>query len=366
MQIQLESNNFAKILKSNVRVVAPRTTLPILGNVLIKTQPGAVTFTTTDSEVEITTTYNLQESDMLQQEPESITIPAKKLLDIAASLPKGEMTITISENDAIIKSGRSKFKLQTLPALEFPDTPPIASKNQITIEVAQLKEIFGNVLECTAINDVRYYLNGVLLQLENNKLQVVGTDGHRMAYQNIDLECENFKVIVPRKAIMEFGKLFLKGSVTVDMDDNHIKFEQNETGTTLISKLIDGEFPDWENVIPSPMERMMEVETAELVAALTRVSILSNEKFKGVMFSLTNNQLVISSKNSCQETASEVLAVEYIGDGLEVAFNVVYLQAAIKPMGKVAQFHIADGNSSGMFMNPDDETLKMVVMPMRL
>lgn len=362
-QLQLPSSELAQHLKLNIGVVAPRAILPILGNVLIKVQNGEITFTTTDSEVEVTTTIIPPESDMLQQETESITIPAKKLMDIAGSLD-GDISITLDGDEAIIKGKRSKFKLHTLPALEFPDTPPITSENHVRIEVGMLKEIFTNTLECTGNNDVRYYLNGVLLQLENNMMYIVGTDGHRMAYQKVELECVDFKVIVPRKAIMEFSKIFSKGIVDVSMDDNHVKF--NQDGTTLISKLIDGDFPDWQNVIPSAVERMMEVETAELVAALSRVSILSNEKYKGVQFNLTNNQLVISAKNSYQETAREVLAVEYTGDEMEIGFNGVYLQAALKPLGKTCQLHLADGNTSGLFMNPGDESLKMIVMPMRL
>jgi DNA polymerase-3 subunit beta len=311
------------------------------------------------------------ESGELDTENEGeTTIPARKLFDICKSLPDSiSIQVNTEENQTIVKAGKSKFKLQTLPATDFPSSPQIEKQAEFSISQHYLKNLLYKTSFCIATNDVRYYLTGLLLEIGEGKISLVGTDGHRMAVSQHDFDSEQTaKVIIPRKAVLELSKLLAdsENEVSVTVDDNHIRFELNES-LVMTSKLIDGNFPDWQTVVPSHVDKMVVAETTLLKHSLSRASILSNEKYKGVRLQLSPNLLTLSAKNAYQEEAEEVVEVEYTGDELEIGFNGAYILDALNVIStKMVQLAFSDSNSSCLITEEDNEESRFIVMPMRL
>jgi len=369
MHFEISRKELLPPLKMIIGVVEQRQTLPILANTLVKVKDNTLHLTATDAEVEVVCSVPLVSTIDADNEGE-ITIPARKLFDICKSLSDANnIQVAINDSQATIKAGKSKFKLQTLPAIEFPDRPKFQEQTSFTISQNNLKNLFYKTSFCIAVNDVRYYLNGLLLEIADGKISLIGTDGHRMAVAQLDFATEtNAKVIIPRKAVLELSKLLTDSDdeIKISFDDNHIRFELSDS-LEISSKLIDGDFPDWQNVIPAEPNKIVLVETNELKQALTRASILSNEKYKGVRLALTNNQLNISAKNSYQEEAEEIIEIEYTGDDLEIGFNGIYLLDAVNVVStKMTQVALSDGNSSCLITEEDNEDSKFIVMPMRL
>jgi len=360
-------------LKMIIGVVEQRQTLPILANTLTCVKDNTLHLTATDAEVEIACRLPLEPGGGLNTDNDGeITIPARKFFDICKSLPDGAMIQidTTEENQAVLKAGKSKFKLQTLPAEDFPNTPQLTEPTEFQISQHHLKNLLYKTSFCIAINDVRYYLTGLLLEIGEGKISLVGTDGHRMAVAQHDFESEQeAKVIIPRKAVLELSKLLTDDDDTdikVTFDDNHIRFELSDE-LIITSKLIDGQFPDWQTVLPVNPDKMVVGETASLKHSLTRASILSNEKYKGVRLALAPNVLTISAKNAYQEEAEEIVEVEYEGEELEIGFNGAYLLDALNVIStKMAQFALSDSNSSCLITEEDNEDCRFIVMPMRL
>ena len=369
MYFEISRKELLPPLKMIIGVVEQRQTLPILANTLIKVKDNGLYLTATDAEVEVACNLPLESNIGSDSEGET-TLPARKLFDICKSLSDTTtIQVTIEDTQATIKAGKSKFKLQTLPAIDFPDRPQLQEQASFTISQSNLKNLFSKTSFCIAVNDVRYYLNGILLEIANGKISLVGTDGHRMAVAQLDFDSEtNAKVIIPRKAVLELSKLLTDGDdeIKISFDDNHIRFELNDS-LEISSKLIDGAFPDWQNVIPAEPDKIVITEANTLKQALTRAAILSNEKYKGVRLALTNNQLNISAKNSYQEEAEEIIEVEYTGDDLEIGFNGTYLLDAINVVStNMVQIALSDGNSSCLITEEDNDDSKFIVMPMRL
>lgn len=371
MYFEISRKELLNPLKMITGVVEQRQTMPILANTLINVKENALHLTATDAEVEIACRLPLETGGNLETENDGeTTIPARKFFDICKSLSDDTtIQVSCSENLATIKAGKSKFKLQTLPAEEFPERPQIQGNAEFHISQHHFKNLLSKTSFCVAINDVRYYLTGLLLEISEGKISLVGTDGHRMAVAQHDFASEqSAKVIVPRKAVLELLKLLTdsESELKVLIDDNHIRFELDES-LVMSSKLIDGNFPDWHNVIPMQPDKIVITETTVLKQSLSRVSILSNEKYKGVRLALSNNLLTISAKNAYQEEAEEVVEVEYGGDELEIGFNGIYLLDAINAVGtKMAQLALSDSNSSCLITEADNEDSKFIVMPMRL
>ncbi|MDM8567492.1 DNA polymerase III subunit beta [Candidatus Halobeggiatoa sp. HSG11] len=369
MYFEISRKELLPTLKMIIGVVEQRQTLPILANTLIRVKDDALYLTATDAEVEIACNLPLESGINADSEGET-TIPARKFFDICKSLSDtSNIQVAVEDNESVVKSGRSRFKLQTLPAIDFPDRPQLKEQASFTISQRNLKDLFYKTSFCIAVNDVRYYLNGVLLETANGKISLVGTDGHRMAVAQLDFANETeAKVIIPRKAVLELSKLLTDtdDEIEISFDDNHIRFKLNNS-LEISSKLIDGDFPDWQNVIPADPDKIIIAETHAVKQALTRTSILSNEKYKGVRLALSNNQLNISAKNSYQEEAEEIVEVEYTGEELEIGFNGIYLLDAINVIStKMVQIALSDGNSSCLITEEDDEDSKFIVMPMRL
>lgn len=370
MYFEIPKKELLTPLKMIIGVVEQRQTLPVLANTLTTVKDNELSLTATDAEVEIVCRLPLAPDALSADNEGEITIPARKFFDICKSLPENtSIQINTEENQAMLKAGKSKFKLQTLPADDFPNTPELNEPTTFNISQSDLKNLLYKTSFCIATNDVRYYLTGLLLDISDNKITLVGTDGHRMAVAQHEFASEQeAKVIIPRKAVLELSKLLLDNDseVTVSFDDNHIRFELNR-GVILTSKLIDGEFPDWQNVLPNNPDKIFIAETRDLKQALSRASILSNEQYKGIRLIIAPKVLNINAKNSYQEEANEVLEIEYDGEELEIGFNGIYILDALNVVStKMVQFAFSDENSSCLITEEDKDDCKFIVMPMRI
>lgn len=369
MHFQIPRKELLSPLKMITGVVEQRQTLPILANTLVTVKDNNLQLTATDAEVEIACRLPLVSEIGTENEGDT-TIPARKFFDICKSLPDGaDIEVNTEENQATLKAGSSKFKLQTLPAEDFPGSPQLSEPAKFGISQQHLKNALSKTSFCIATNDVRYYLTGLLLEIGDGKISLVGTDGHRMAMTQHDFEStQTARVIIPRKAVHELSKLLTdsESEVGVSVDDNHIRFEISDS-LVISSKLIDGEFPDWNKVIPTNPDKIIVADTSRMKQGIARASILSNEKYKGVRLALTQNLLHLSGKNAYHEEASDFIEIDYNGEDLEIGFNGIYLLDAINVIStKMVQLAFGDSNSSCLITEEDNEDSKFIVMPMRL
>lgn len=347
-------------------IVEKRHTLPILSNVLLSKNAERLTLLATDIEIQITT-----QTETIGNDPFSITVAARKLQDILRSLPEiVEITLTMEERRLQLKAGKSRFNLQTLPSDDFPCMSIAKGQGvKICLNQRQLKRLFGLVQYSMAQQDIRYYLNGLLLVSRNNELRLVATDGHRLAYaseviQNI---ASSIDVILPRKTILELSKQLSDSEepIEIELSPNQAVFKFSKI--ELVSKLIDGKFPDYERVIPQNHKKIIKLSRTLLLQSLMRVAILTNEKSRGVRIVLGNSLLKIISNNTEQEEAQEEIEIDYDGDALDVGFNVTYLLDVLNNVSnEYIELHLADANSSALFILPGNTTFKYVVMPMRI
>jgi DNA polymerase-3 subunit beta len=347
-------------------IVEKRHTLPILSNVLLEKNADILTLLATDIEIQITT-----QTQTHGGENTAITVGARKLQDILRSLPEDqEVSLTLTDKKLQLKAGKGKFNLQTLSAEDFPRM--VVSEEQATrfsVSQKQLKKLFSLVQYAMAQQDIRYYLNGLLLITKGNELRVVATDGHRLAYAVDVLEegLAPIEVILPRKTVLELSKQLndSEGLVEIILTPNQARFKFNDI--EFISKLIDGKFPDYERVIPKNHGKILKISRNQFIQLLQRVAILTNEKFRGVRLLLSEGSLKIISNNTEQEEAQEEIEVEYFGEPLDVGFNVTYLLDVLANVSEeTIELHLADANSSALFTLPGNENFKYVVMPMRI
>jgi len=348
-------------------VVERRHTLPVLANLLVVLKDNQISLTGTDLEVELVGRFS---TDAPGAEGE-ITIPAKKLMDIVKSLPDDSIiSISVDESKAVLTSGRSRFTLATLPAGEFPSVEDEPDTLKFTVDQQVLKNLIDATSFAMAQQDVRYYLNGMLLELTSNQVRTVSTDGHRLALSTAEVMSniqDKKQVIVPRKGILELARLLGEGSgdVEVALGNNHIRVRT--PGFTFTSKLVDGKFPDYERVLPRGGDKTVIANRNELKSVFGRAAILSNEKYRGVRLVLESGNLQVLANNPEQEEAEENLAVDYQGDSLEVGFNVNYLLDIFGHVsGDDIQFLLSDANSSALLNDAEDSSSVYVVMPMRL
>lgn len=356
-----------KPLQVVIGIVERKQTLPILSNVLIEKEPGKIRFTATDLEIQITTTIDMEATD---GEISAITVGGKKFQEILRILPEqSKISIETKESKAQIKTNKSRFSLQTLPAQDFPKlSNQLAGARKIVLPQSALKALLLSVQYAMAQQDVRYYLNGVLLIVDGNKLKVVATDGHRLAYNSgtIDGDYEKQDIILPRKAVAELSKLLADTDENVELEFSQQQVKATFSGITLITKVIDGKFPDYERVIPK-YDNHLSMNRILVQQALQRAAILSNEKFRGVRFVLTEKNLSIISSNSEQEEAQEEIETDYHGDALDIGFNVNYLMDGLNNIGgDTALFSFGDPNSSILITTPANQDFRYVVMPMRI
>jgi DNA polymerase III subunit beta len=364
---KIEKEVLLKPLQTIIGIVERKQPLPILSNVLIEKSGTNYHFVATDLEIQISTDLK---SESQTPANESVTVAAKKLQEVLRVLPDGSnLSVDIQNSKFQIKAGKSKFSLQTLPPEDFPKaSDQIGEAEKIKIPENVFKKLLGAVQYAMAQQDIRYYLNGVLLMIEGTSLKLVATDGHRLAYVNSELESTYSKheAILPRKTITELHKLLgdSDNEVTFEFSENQAKISFSDVSMT--SKIIDGKFPDYKRVIPEytnhlPLNRL------EILQALQRAAILSNEKFRGVRFVLTEKNLRIISTNSEQEEAQEDIETSYHDAALDIGFNVNYLLDGLNNIAsEEIVFSFGDPNSSILITVPSNEDFKYVVMPMRI
>jgi len=365
--IQIERNLLLTPLQAVSGVVERRHTLPILSNVLIEIGGGKLLVTATDLEIQVAS----QTESAAAAENQATTVSARKLQDILRSLPEDSVVaLDLQDKRLQMKAGKSKFSLQTLPAQDFPKlSAPTSSAVEAQIPQGRLKALLALVQYAMAQQDIRYYLNGLLLSLRETGVSVVATDGHRLALASLALELNTPKteVILPRKAIVELTKLLADSNepVTLRMLDNQVAFGFGQI--SFITKVVDGKFPDYQKVIPSSYSKRFAIDRGVLQQALQRAAILSNEKFRGVRWVLTSGSLRIVCTNSDQEEAEEELEVTYSGDALDIGFNVSYLLDVLANVdSQEVECSLGDSNSSMLITIPGDADFKYVVMPMRI
>ena len=353
-------------LQSVSGIVEKRHTLPILSNVLIEKRGEALTLLATDIEIQIKTTAAGNGGEDL-----AITVGARKLQDILRALPEGApVSLSLDDKRLTLKAGKSRFQLQTLPAADYPRlTVTEAEGLSFSIPQRAFKRQLALVQYAMAQQDIRYYLNGLLLVATGHELRMVATDGHRLAYASgaIDAEVPKTEVILPRKTVLELARQLADSDdpleITIAGSQVVFRFGPIE----LISKLIDGKFPDYERVIPQHHPKLLNLDRAVLLASLQRAAILSNEKFRGVRLVLSDGSLKLISSNAEQEEAQEELELDYTGDTLDIGFNVTYLLDVLNNVSnETVEWRFNDGNSSALVTLPGNERFRYVVMPMRI
>ncbi len=364
---KIEKDVLLKPLQTVIGIVERKQPLPILSNVLIEKTGTQLRFVSTDLEIQIAT----QISDTGQTgSDEAITVSAKKLQEILRVLPeKSKVSLNIQDNRLQVKADKSKFSLQTLPANDFPKVSvQFDQAEKIQLKQSELKKLIGMVQYAMAQQDIRYYLNGVLIVVEGTNLKLVATDGHRLAFTSTKLEKEYSKreVILPRKTINELIKLLGDGEeeIAIELSDNQVRMVFSNI--TITTKVIDGKFPDYDRVIPSYTNQLV-MDRVAISQALMRAAILSNEKFRGVRFILTEKNLCVISNNSEQEEAQEDIETDYHGAALDIGFNVNYLLDGLNSAtAEKVIFSFGDPNSSILITVQGNDAFKYVVMPMRI
>jgi len=363
---QMPRDALLKPLQAVSGIVERRQTLPILANVLLEQKDGRLYVTATDLEMQITA-----HTELPGKHDQSITVSARKLQDLLRALPEdAALNIETAAGKMTVRAGRSRFNLQTLPAADYPRIA-LAQEQLQTISLPQRD--FRGLLKLAefamAQQDIRYYLNGMLLVVDKGSLQAVATDGHRLSYASIVIpgNYSRQEVILPRKTVLELGKLLedSEAEVAIDILTNQVRFRFSNI--ELVSKIVDGKFPDYNRVIPSGHSKQLDLSRTELLQALQRAAILSNEKFRGVRLVLGSDQLKIICTNSEQEEAEEELEVPYKGEPLDIGFNITYLLDVLHNLAAdQVVLALGDANSSALITMRERNDYKYVVMPMRI
>ena len=364
MKFTSERERILEPLQSVIGVIERRQTMPILANVLLAAKGGRLAVTATDLEVELVAT-----ADVGPLQAGDVTVPGRKLLDIIRALPdKASVTLSVEGEKATVKAGRSRFTLSTLPSADFPTVEEINAQLSFEIDQGVLKRLIDKTHFSMAQQDVRYYLNGMLLESDGKAVRTVATDGHRLALCEVDLATKSGpqQVIVPRKGVLELQRLaHSEGPINVQVGSNHIRITLGDIRFT--SKLIDGRFPEYGRVIPATPTRVVTADREALRRALQRTAILSNEKYRGIRLAFRQNMLVLTTHNPEQEEAEEEVEVSYKGEEFEVGFNVNYLLDALAAIdGAEVEIGMTDANSSCLVRAPGRTSERYVVMPMRL
>lgn len=368
MKFSIGRETFLKPLQTIVGVVERRQTLPVLSNILMSVNQNTLSMTATDLEVEMIARIPLENA-----EPGNITLPARKIVDICKALPDGaqiSLSFDAEKGRVTVRSGKSRFNLATLPVSDFPSVDEFTSQFSLDLPQNTLKRLIEKTSFAMAQQDVRYYLNGLLLEVSSGNVRAVATDGHRLAMCMHECDAnpaEVIQLIVPRKGVMELVKLLEDSSETVQLQvgSNHIKISLVDFSFT--SKLIDGRFPDYERVIPKNSDKHVKAQREPLRQALVRTSILSNEKYRGVRLRLSNDLLQAQANNPEMEEAEEDIDVSYTGESLEIGFNVSYILDALGVINtENIDMKLGDSNSSCVISPESDDSCVYVIMPMRL
>jgi len=353
-------------LQQIVSVIEKRQTMPILSNVLVVVNEDGLVLTGTDLEIQLIAKINLDTS-----EPGQITVPARKFLDIIRLLPnESEIKIELKENKVKVTSGRSRFSLTTLAADNYPEFSESELDNQFLINAGQFKKALDKTVFCMANQDIRYYLNGLLLHISNSKLKLVASDGHRLSIYEDNIGTATgyeSRIILPRKGVLELSRLLddEEAELNIQFSNSNIRIYIKDL--TFSAKLVDSKYPDFSKVFDQPFFNQIHIQRQLLKDALTRVSILANEKFKGITFDISDNLLRLNSHNPEHDEANEELIIEYQGEPLSIAFNSQYVLDAVSNLdSELAVLTIASNASSCFIEEPEQQLYKFIVMPMRL
>jgi len=366
MNIKIDRELLLKPLGNVSGIVEKRHALPILSNLLLESKQGSLRFTATDLEMQISTQVKTELSEEFQ-----ITISAKKLFDITRALPESsKIDIQIEEAKVTVKAKKSRFNLQTLPAQDYPVmTKEVDDAVELKLPQKKFKALLKQVDFAMAQQDIRYYLNGLLIEIKEKNINIVGTDGHRLSFTSTELNTsgQQAQVIVPRKTIVELVKLLndTEDPVEIVFSKNQVGFKFSDIN--LITKVIDGKFPDYSRVIPEGHGNSFNINRSLLLDSMLRASILSNDKYRGIRMVIEDNNLKLVSNNSEHEQAEEELEIDYKGDKIDIGFNVTYLIDVLTNI-QSDQLTIAfnDSSSSCLVTIPNNEKYKYVVMPMRI
>ena len=366
--LQLDRDALLKPLQAVTGIVEKRHTLPILSNVLLERKQGVLLMMATDLEIQVTTRTELGKS---AGEDAGLTVSARKLQEILRALPEGaEAALDAQNNRLQVRAGKSRFNLQTLPVADFPAmADPGAAQATVTLPQKALRELLLLVQYSMAQQDIRYYLNGLLLVLEGSQVKVVATDGHRLGYaaRPLGSSQEKREVILPRKAVLELSRLLADSddAVTLEIFPSLVRFGFG--GTVLSTKIIDGKFPDYTRVVPTNYQKRFSIPRQALLQALQRAGILSNEKFRCVRWTVAPWSLRIACTNNEQEEAQEELEISYDGEALDIGFNITYILDVLNNVhSESVECAFGDPNSSMLVTVPDNREFRYVVIPMRI
>lgn len=374
MKFSIGIDDFLPAIQSVIGVVEKRQTLPILSNILVNVSNGNFTITGTDLEVEITTVIAIEDKSLTFD----FTVPAKKIFDICKNLDPGViLNFELTDNKLILKSKKSRFTLIILSAENFPNLDPMTSSSEFSISQRDLKFLIDSTQFSMANQDVRYYLNGLLFEIFNEELRTIATDGHRLAYAcigtltnpiNISKDSTQ-QLIVPRKAITELNRLLSDSDdrINISISSSHMNIVFEHLGFT--TKLIDGRFPDYQRVIPATELCTKNIIADRLILkqSLARIAVLSTEKYKAARLEFGVNNLIAVVHNPEQEEAEEHLSIEYTGEEFSIGFNVGYLVDALNAVKEdQVTLSLTDANSSCLISGLNNDSVKYVVMPMRL
>lgn len=367
MKFRINREQLLTPLQQVAAVVEKRQTLPVLSNVLLEVKADELVLIGSDMEIEMIASLPLDG----EIEPGTTTVPARKLLDICKSLPaEADIAVELASDKVRITSGKGRYALATLPAADFPALESEVSATSLSVPAKGLRQLINNIAFSMAQQDVRYYLNGMLFEIGSGYLRTVSTDGHRLAVSSMELENatdETHQIILPRKGVLELSRLLSEAKENVDVSLNHNHIRISLPHFVFTSKLVDGKFPDYDRVIPKTNTGLMTADRDVLRQALSRVLILSNEKYRGVRLQLSSQGLTLQTNNPDQEEAEEQVAVEYNGEPLEIGFNITYLLDVLNNVeGANITAELGDSNSSALLRGINDDKTLYVIMPMRL
>jgi DNA polymerase-3 subunit beta len=367
MKITVERNQLLAPLQVAHAVVERRQTLPILSNVLLTATEHGLRLSATDLEVELSVPGKIDKCTV----PGSVTLPARKLLDLCRALPDGTLlTIDSGGDRAAIRAGRSRFSLSTLPATEFPGIDVTADELALELPQRDLRRAIEATHFAMAQQDVRYYLNGMLFEISAGKARLVATDGHRMAVTDLELDLPSDvvrRIIVPRKTVIEALRLLSDDETPARLGIGTDHLTLSAADVVFKSKVIDGSFPDYERVVPRNQDKVIDIGRLALRESLGRVAIFANEKYRSVRLQLEAGLLRLSANNAENEEAEDELEIDYAGPGLEIGFNVSYLIDVLTALrSESVRLHLSDAGSSCLLAEPSGGNSRYVIMPMRL
>ena len=365
MDFYITKEEVVKSLNQTLGVVEKRQTLPILSNLLFEVDESSLKLTATDLESEISTTSTISNF----KSGGKTTAPARKLSDLCRLMPDlAEIHFFLDGDNLKIETESGKYNLSTLPSEDFPVFETEDAQPQINISSQNLKNLITKTSFAMGNQDWRHYLNGLYMMIDDKVITTVATDAHRLAMATSSLNeasSESISGIVPRKSINEIGKLVGDESENVVIQLGQNSIAANVSGTTFVSKLIEGKFPDYEQVIPSGESSLLVVDRKNFSESLSRVSVLSSEKYKGVRIITKKDSLNISANNPEKEQGEENLSCEYQGEEIDIAFNVNYLQEILSTIdSEKIEINFFGSEKSCLITDPNSENLKYVVMPL--